>query len=134
MVTVGTNGVIRHWGRDWVDACGYTAEEAVGQSLDLVIPPELRTRHWSGFDTAVSRGELEKDRPIRQAPGRHKSGAIVALRLDFNGFEHDEDGRVVALSETVAGLDRPVMVPVWRAVLALLRGVERIRAGRAAAR
>jgi hypothetical protein len=126
VVTVGVDGVIKHWGDDWVSSCGYTPEEAVRQSLDLVVPPELRGRHWAGFDTAVSRGVVKSNAPIRRAPGRHKSGAIVPLRLDFNGFDRGEHGAVVALSETVAGLDPPIMVPVWRALLAVLRVTERL--------
>ena len=125
MVTVGVDGVVRHWGEDWVRSCGYTADEMVGQSLEVVIPPELRKRHWDGFDMAVAAGDVKKHTPIRHAPGRHKSGAIVALRLDFNGFDHGPDGEVVALRETVAGFDRPIMVPVWKAVLAFLRTTER---------
>ena len=35
---------------------GYSAEEALGQNVELIIPDHLRAAHWSGFDTAMKKG------------------------------------------------------------------------------
>jgi hypothetical protein len=35
---------------------GYSAEEALGQSVELIIPEHLRAAHWSGFDAAMTKG------------------------------------------------------------------------------
>ena len=37
---------------------GYAAEEALGRSLDLIIPEHLRTAHWNGFDAAITSGTM----------------------------------------------------------------------------
>jgi hypothetical protein len=33
---------------------GYSAEEALGQSVELIIPDDLRAAHWTGFDAAMT--------------------------------------------------------------------------------
>jgi len=47
----------------WNGACtalfGFSAEEALGQSLDLIIPEHLRAPHWRGFDEAMTNGALK---------------------------------------------------------------------------
>jgi len=35
---------------------GYSTEEALGQSVELIIPEHLRAAHWSSFDAAMIKG------------------------------------------------------------------------------
>ncbi|GAB95030.1 PAS domain S-box-containing protein [Kineosphaera limosa] len=48
-------GVIRVWNASATANFGYTADEAIGQSLDLIIPERLREPHWRGYDAAIER-------------------------------------------------------------------------------
>ena len=57
-IAADRDGVIRHWGREAEKVFGYTAEEAVGRRVDLIVPPALHARHWRGFDRAVDDGQL----------------------------------------------------------------------------
>jgi hypothetical protein len=41
---------------------GYSAEEALGQSVELIIPDDLRAAHWTGFDAAMTKGAHEAAR------------------------------------------------------------------------
>jgi PAS domain S-box-containing protein len=41
-------GIIRFWNPDAVRIFGFTAEQAIGASLDLILPERLRKRHWDG--------------------------------------------------------------------------------------
>ena len=41
-----TTGTIRRWNRAATALFGYSAEEALGQKLDLIIPEGLRAAHW----------------------------------------------------------------------------------------
>ena len=43
-------GFICFWNPGVVRIFGYKVEEAVGRSLDLIIPESLRARHWSGYE------------------------------------------------------------------------------------
>ncbi len=43
------DGIIRLWNAGAEAMFGYRAEEAIGQTLDLIIPEQLRGRHWDGY-------------------------------------------------------------------------------------
>ncbi len=38
---------------------GFSSAEALGQSLDLIVPGHLRPAHWRGFDDAMANGVLK---------------------------------------------------------------------------
>jgi len=49
-------GTIVRWNRSAVALFGYAGAEALGQSLDLIIPPRLQDAHWRSFEKAVTAG------------------------------------------------------------------------------
>ena len=49
-------GIIRFWNSGAERIFGFTADEAIGQSLDLIIPDNLRGRHWSAYHETVRTG------------------------------------------------------------------------------
>jgi PAS domain S-box-containing protein len=50
-------GVIRFWNPGAARIFGFTEKEAVGASLDLIIPERLRSRHWEGWERVMATGE-----------------------------------------------------------------------------
>jgi PAS domain S-box-containing protein len=66
------DGVIRAWNEGATSVFGFTAVEAVGQSLDLIIPERLREAHWRGYNTAVDRGATTGGRRARLTRGTHR--------------------------------------------------------------
>src|ERR1700757_5090062 len=82
-VTVDRDGIIHQWGDAVTEVVGYSADDALGQSLNVVIPPALRFVHWWGFDQAMKSGRLRRE--LFQVPALHKDGrlfvahAIIAL-------------------------------------------------------
>ncbi len=57
-VTVDRDGIIRKWDSAVTELIGHSAEDAIGRSLDIVIPPIFRPVHWWGFDRAMKTGEM----------------------------------------------------------------------------
>lgn len=51
------NGVIQWWNSGSERIFGYTPGEAIGQSLDIIIPENLRNRHWEGFHKTMRTGQ-----------------------------------------------------------------------------
>ena len=49
-------GVVRLWNRGAETMFGYSAVEALGQSLDLIIPARFRARHWDGYRQVMATG------------------------------------------------------------------------------
>lgn len=55
-------GVIRLWSSGAERLFGYSAREAVGRTLDLIVPESMRAAHWEGFSRAVRQRRFSKDR------------------------------------------------------------------------
>ena len=69
IVAAGPDGSILLWNRAAERIFGYAKEEALGHSLDLIIPERYRSRHWEGFrgvmrtgDDAIRRGSSARSR------------------------------------------------------------------------
>lgn len=82
-------GLIRLWNRGCELIFGFTAEEALGQSLDLIIPEKLRARHWEGYYKVMETGQSRYGTDLLSVPARHKDGhqlsctfSIVMLKDD----------------------------------------------------
>jgi PAS domain S-box-containing protein len=54
-------GVIRLWNRAAEAMFGHGAAEAIGYTLDLIVPERYRVAHWAGFSHAVKQGRFAKD-------------------------------------------------------------------------
>lgn len=67
-------GVIQIWNPASEIIFGYTAEEAIGQSLDLIIPETMRQAHWNGYHQAMASGTT-----------RHKGGSMITRSLQKSG-------------------------------------------------
>ena len=56
MIYSDTQGHVRVWNAAATRMFGFSAEQALGQSLDIIIPEKLRKAHWRGFDAAIAAG------------------------------------------------------------------------------
>jgi PAS domain S-box-containing protein len=82
-------GIIRLWNRGAERLFGYPAAEALGQSLDLIIPERLRGRHWEGYHRVMATGDSRYGTDLLSVPAQHRDGrklscafSIVLLRDD----------------------------------------------------
>jgi PAS domain S-box-containing protein len=57
IVATDRSGLVRYWNPGATRIFGFTADEAIGQSLDLIIPERLRARHWEGYQRVMATGE-----------------------------------------------------------------------------
>ncbi|SFN44224.1 PAS domain S-box protein [Variovorax sp. OV329] len=76
-------GVIERWNAAAVAMFGFTASEALGQHLDLVIPEHLRKAHWRGFDAAMENGKTRLGGRPTLTRGQHKTGQKLYVEMSF---------------------------------------------------
>ena len=76
-------GLIRIWNRGAEAVFGYPAAEALGKSLDIIIPEELRKRHWEGYRAAVAAGKTKLGSRVLVTRGLHKDGSRLYVDLSF---------------------------------------------------
>jgi PAS domain S-box-containing protein len=105
------DGVIRRWDSECPGVFGYSSEEAIGQTLDLILPPALQARHWRGFNKAVTSGQLKRPGKTLRVPAVHKSGKIISLQLDDATLIRDANGTVGEVTLT------PSTGPAWIAAI-----------------
>jgi PAS domain S-box-containing protein len=74
-------GMIRLWNAGAETIFGYTAAEALGQSLDLLIPEPLRARHWEGYQRVMATGHTAYARQLLAVPGLRKDGTRISLEF-----------------------------------------------------
>ncbi len=84
-------GIIRFWNRGAELIFGHTAAEAVGESLDLIIPENLRGRHWEGYWRVMASGETKYKTGLLSSPGVRKDGGRVSLEFSMV-LLHDQTG------------------------------------------
>lgn len=85
VVTVDQNGIIESWNAGAQELFGHTPEQAVGRTLDLIIPESHRERHWNGFRPVLAAvdAQTEWDRGAAVVPIAHRDGStrLAAVRL-----------------------------------------------------
>jgi len=74
---------------------GYSIDEAVGQSLDLIVPAEHREAHWKGFRRAFESGAAAAEGQAGPFPARHANGNILT-RTGRLSLVRQPQGKVVA--------------------------------------
>ena len=82
IIAADAQGVIRFWNPGAERVFGFTAADAVGQSLDLIIPERLRDRHWRGYREVMRTGQSRYgDGDILAVPGVRKDGTRISLEF-----------------------------------------------------
>lgn len=77
------DGVIRLWNAGAQAVFGYQPEEALGQTLDLIIPERLRERHWEGFHGAMATGTTRSGRDLLAVPAVGKDGGRISVEFSI---------------------------------------------------
>lgn len=91
------NGIIRFWNRGSEELFGFSAEEALGQSLDIIIPERLREPHWRGFYAAIAAGKTKHGGRPTRTKALNREGEYIYAEVSFCVIT-DETGAVGSLS------------------------------------
>ena len=75
-------GIMRLWNKGAEEIFGWTAEEALGQSMDLIIPEKHRATHWEGYYRVMKTGVTKYGRNVLAVPALTKGGRRVSI--EFN--------------------------------------------------
>jgi len=88
------DGIIRLWNQAAEGIFGYTEEEAIGQSLDLIIPERQRELHWKGYGKAMANGVTKYGSETLSTPAVRKDGERISIEFTIN-LVRDGDGKVL---------------------------------------
>jgi PAS domain S-box-containing protein len=88
----------------WNPACermfGFTEAEALGQSLDLIIPQRQQARHWEGYEKTMATGITRYGNDTLRVPAMHKDGHTLSIAFTV-ALLHGPDGKVKGIAAVV---------------------------------
>lgn len=98
IVASDKDGIIRFWNPGAERIFGYTSGDALGQSLDIIIPERLRARHWLGYRQVMATGESRYGHgDILAVPGIRKDGERISLEFTIAPIR-DETGEMIGMA------------------------------------
>lgn len=98
IVACDKDGIIRFWNPGAERIFGFTSRDALGQSLDIIIPERLRARHWEGYRQTMATGESRYGHgDVLAVPGIRKDGTGLSLEFTIVPLR-DQTGQMTGLA------------------------------------
>jgi PAS domain S-box-containing protein len=87
-------GIIREWNPAAERVFGHSRDEAIGQTLDLIVPDRFREAHWRGYKRALTEGNTKYSGEALPTRSFRKDGATIYVELTF-AIIHARDAAVI---------------------------------------
>ncbi len=100
IIAASTDGSILLWNPAAERIFGYTEAEALGHSLDLIIPERLRHRHWEGYRQVMRTGQTRYGTEVLRVPAVHKDGRALSIALTV-ALLYSRDQQVQAIAAII---------------------------------
>ena len=98
IVACDRDGVIRFWNAGAARIFGFGMDEAIGRSLDLIIPERLRARHWGGWRHTIATGRSRyAGGDTLSVPALRKDGAQISVEFTITPLR-GADGVITGLA------------------------------------
>lgn len=100
IVVSDAEGLITLWNKAAERLFGYTEAEALGRSLDIMIPERLRKRHWDGYRVTMETGITRYGTEVLQVPAIDKAGRQFSIAFTV-ALLHGPDGKVSGIAAVI---------------------------------
>jgi PAS domain S-box-containing protein len=100
LVVTDREGRVVVWNAAAERLFGWSAAEAMGQRMDMIVPERLRKRHWEGYDKSMETGKTRYAHDVLRVPAVNKAGD--SLSIAFTVFMlYGDDGQVTACGSVI---------------------------------
>ena len=96
VIAADASGAIIFWNPAATRLFGYTQEEAMGQSLDLITPQRHQKRHWDGYYKTMQTGQTKYGHDILKVPAVHRDGHALSIAFTV-ALLHSSDQKVSSI-------------------------------------
>jgi PAS domain S-box-containing protein len=97
IVASDCDGIIRFWNPGAARIFGYGPQDAIGQSLDLMIPERLRARHWEAYHNVMATGQSRYSAgELLCVPGLRRDGTPLSIEFTLAPI-HCEYNEIIGL-------------------------------------
>jgi PAS domain S-box-containing protein len=87
LVVADPGGRIIVWNAGAERLFGWSAEEAMGETLDLIIPEKQRSRHWAGYREVMASGVTRYGDQLLEVPALHRDGRRLSIAFTVTLIE-----------------------------------------------
>ena len=105
VVVADASGAINLWNPAAERLFGFTQAEALGNSLDIIIPERLQGRHWTGYRKTMASGETRYGHDVLRVPAVHKDGRALSIAFTvglLQGPQGETTGIVAVIRDETA--------------------------------
>jgi PAS domain S-box-containing protein len=98
-------GAITLWNKAAERIFGFTEAEALGQSLDIIIPMRQRQRHWDGYHKTMETAVTKYGADVLRVPALHKDGHTLSIAFTVSMLfseDHQVSGIVAIVRDETA--------------------------------
>jgi len=96
IIVADPQGAIVLWNKASERIFGFTEAEALGKSLDLIIPERQRQRHWDGYDKTMETAVTRYGTSLLKVPALHKEGRTLSIAFTVSLLQ-SPDGKVTGI-------------------------------------
>jgi PAS domain S-box-containing protein len=100
IVICDASGAIALWNPAAERIFGFTECEAIGQSLDLIIPDRLRQRHWDGYHKTLQTGQTRYGHDVLRVPAVNTAGQDMSISFTV-ALLLAADGKVTGIASII---------------------------------
>jgi PAS domain S-box-containing protein len=98
LIAADKKGLVTFWNPGAERIFGFSEAEALGQSLDIIIPERLRQRHWDGYDKAMATGESRYgESDLLAVPAIRKDGTPLSIEFTIMMLR-DDGGEIIGIA------------------------------------
>ena len=105
IIVSDANEKIVLWNPSATRIFGYTEEEALGQTLDLIVPERQRQRHSEGYSKSMETGTTRYGTSLLKVPAKHKDGSTLSIAFTVGMLfdeNHQANGVVAIIRDETA--------------------------------
>jgi PAS domain S-box-containing protein len=100
IIVADRDGLVRFWNDGAERIFGYSRDEALGESLDLIIPERLRERHWEGYRNFMATGVTRYGDDVLAVPALRRDGGRISIEFTIL-LVRDEAGDLVGTAAII---------------------------------
>ena len=93
VVVSDPKGLITLWNAAAERMFGFSETDALGKSLDLIVPQKLQHRHWEGYEKTMQTGQTKYGTDLLRVPAVHKDGRALSIAFTV-ALLHGADSKV----------------------------------------
>jgi PAS domain S-box-containing protein len=101
VVIADADGTIIVWNRAAERVLGWSTSEALGQTLDLIIPERFRERHWAGYRSTMATGRTQYGDRLLEVPALHRDGSTLSIAFTVTLLREQPDAHPYGIAAVV---------------------------------